>query len=209
MRFLFVVLVGLEVAACSGSSNGNAIDPDGGVPGTHERDAEDVGPDDAFWQAIQVDGNWVEFYPTITELALGSDIVAYGSFVSVRPGTDVQGDAPEDLVRQPVFAVEGEVWKGAARDAIVEVGVVNAKPLGELERMLPSARALVFIRERADDRGYRFVNGYGVWAATPRAIVDAPLNPFPPDEDIHGEEVSQFASLEALVEFVRGAVDAE
>jgi hypothetical protein len=127
MRFLFVVPVGLEVAACSGSSNGNAIDPDGGVPGTHERDAEDVGPDDAFWQAIQVDGNWVEFYPTITELALGSDIVAYGSFVSVRPGTDVQGDAPEDLVRQPVFAVEGEVWKGAARDAIVEVGVVERK----------------------------------------------------------------------------------
>jgi hypothetical protein len=60
-----------------------------------------------------------------------------------------------------------------------------------------------------DQDAYRPVNGYGIWAATPRAALDTPLETDPPQEEPYGDELSRYARLSELADAVRSYLEGQ
>lgn len=165
-----------------------------------------------FWQAFEIDGDWAEFHPTLSELAASADgvLVVRLSGIALRPA--IQGDAPEDVVseaqlRADVIAkVQGSVDAKTIELALIIPNVRNhaqAQTLvDEIAPLLPIEPVVLIVRERAPQL-YRPVNGYGLWAATTRSAVDAPLNPESPDQGLFGPALAHISSLEALTDELR------
>ena len=149
-----------------------------------------------FWQRLQSHANWAEHFPTFRELVRGSDVVAFGRFVS-------DGGAPADPYSTTVLSLHpgAEVWRGKLETSGPRVSTFEG--LAECGTSVPF---LVLARHRQDTDEYRFVNGYALWAATPRATVDAPMIP---DYDFHElglfykDELARYQTFEAFMAAVR------
>ena len=198
----FVVLL----CACSQELSPVATN-DGGTAGQRRDGAAEVDDCRAFWKHLEIDGNWAEYFPTLRELAEGSDGVAYGRFVSARMGATIQGDAPEDSYTEIVLSVadDAELLHGTMTGALTLTLTPGAGDVtaSTLSGCIPDASVLVFARKRMDQDTYRPVNGYGIWAATPRAALDTPLEPVPPEDGLYGEEISRYQRLSELTDAVR------
>ena len=176
-------LISLTAIACEPS------EPDAG----HE-----AGSDDEFWSELRTGGDWVEYWPSFTELAQNADVAASGRIIAVKSGVMIQGDAPEDTVHEAIFRVEvDELWRGELNDGAFEFTFVVDRDPEQLKALtLPSEAIVIFARRRSDRPNvYRLVNGLGLWASTSRAIVDTPTELDPPIEGIYGEQISTFKSF--------------
>jgi hypothetical protein len=219
---------GVEVPPDAGVAVGSVeVHPDAGVAAgdsaTAERSGMTCQPIEAemsaldrearFWEAFEIDAEWVEFFPTLTEMAIGSDIAALGHVTGIVAGTPVSS-APEDIVADAILTVQvDEVIRGDERPTLTLSLVYNLpsedaealiEAIGALGCSLPSESLLLLLRRRADrDDEYRVVNGYGLWARTRRAAVDAPLNPERPSEGFFSDEVSGFSSVSDLADSLR------
>lgn len=205
MSALRAVLPVLVVACTTASSSIGTGQGDGQAPG--DEGGQSSGDCPEFWNKLEIDANWVEYFPTLRELARGSDVVAFGSFSSAQMGAKVQGDAPEDTYTEILLSLAptAQIWRGAPPKQI-ELTITPGKPgvnAAALAACLPNTPVLVFARKRKDRDAFRPVNGYGIWAKTPRAAVDTPLSPEPPNASPYRAELAGFASLDAFADAMR------
>lgn len=203
----------VSASGCMSSNNAQSnthSEPDGAAPTAPDGDAasDEAGGamDGDLWELLQIDGNWAEFQPTLAELARSSDVVVHGRLLAVLDGQTIQGDAPEDVVAEAVLRVEVTevLWGELAADAL-EFSLVLRLPVAEVQQAaLPEGTVLVFARRRDDGPAdYRLVNGYGLWATTARAEIDAPIEVNPASEGVYGDELGGFDSFDGFVDFLR------
>jgi hypothetical protein len=151
----------------------------------------------------------VEYAPTLPELALSADVAGLVEVVEVREGASVQGDASEDVVIEldlvlqitEVLASRGEL-SGDDVTVTMLLGVVlgaDSVPqvVEELNSRIPVSPVLALLRQRQSGK-FRVVNGWGLWAETDRAPVDAPLNRELPSSGPYADFVRSFASVGEL-----------
>lgn len=164
--------------------------------------------DGAFWDLIEVDGEWVENFPSLEALYESSDVAVLGDIVAVR-GQVIQGDAREDKAYELEAQVES---RDALKHAINTDLPLNVRftvgynfavegdwqhALADAMRDVPVRDVLLLLRRRADG-SYRPVNGDSIWAATSRSNLDTPLNPHPPSESALGVEVRDVRTVQEL-----------
>jgi hypothetical protein len=199
----YACVLAVAFAACS-SSSPQAARPDGqSGPGPGS-----TGDCPEFWKQLEINANWVEYFPTMKELAQGADVVAWGAFRAAQPGVRVQGDAPEDSYTEILLSLGPniEVLRGAAPPEGIALTIVpGARDVtaGTLSECIPDSPVLVFARRRGDRDAYRPVNDFGLWAKTPRAAIDTPLSPDPPATSLYRNELLHYSSLEELASAVR------
>lgn len=166
-----------------------------------------------FWELVRIDAEWAEYWPTIRELVVGSDVVVQGHLIGARPGSVVQGDAPEDKVYEIVLQVSvDELFKGdlGSEGQVLELTYVLTLTEAEIEALrFPSDPIIVLARRRDDDAAadFRFVSGYGLWAKTARASVDAPLSVEAPTNGIYREELASIVTMQSLADYVRESLE--
>jgi len=197
-----------SLGACSGERTGE---------GAKQPGAASAGPDEAeaeFWKALEIDGNWVEFHASLPVLTAASDLVVVAELTAIEAGPSIQGDAVEDVVSHAVLRAHVvELLRGRAPGDQIELQLVLpevlrpadlAPTVARMNRTLPRGSVLLMLRTRGDAPEWRPVNGYGIWAQTPRAQIDSPLNPQPPNEDIYGAELAELADFQRFVDAIRG-----
>jgi hypothetical protein len=189
---LLVALLPMSLTCCvsNSDSDGGVHDasmPDAGAP----RDYGELGDvalhESGLWAEVQIDGEWVEYHPTLRDLAESSDLAAEVRLVSAEPGRVIQGDAEEDIYCEINLNVETlEVFHKTSDETSIQVSLVLPRAFSVDAQMqsvekanasLPLANVVVFLRRRDDLELYRVVNGWGIWAETSRDPVDVPLNP--------------------------------
>ena len=71
--------------------------------------------------------------------------------------------------------------------------------------VLPIDRVVLLLRKRSDADYHRLVNGFGIWAETTRAALDAPVQPYAPSDEPtpYEAELAPLSTLDDLVEFLR------
>jgi len=186
---LHALVSALLCGGCSGTRPAQDVSGRGGEAGIID--------ERAFWEAFEIDGNWAEYWPTLRELALNADVAGRGTIESVRAGTSVQGDAPEDVVEEVVLRVRfEETWAGQLEGGLLDFTFV-ADPAKLQAAQVPRGPVVVFARSRRDRPGqFRLVNGYGLWAGTVRGNVDTPATPDSADQSPYAAEIAEFDSLE-------------
>ena len=189
-------------AGSSGAAGGNA------VPASEP----DVA---AFWYALQIDADWVGYYPTLAELVAAADVVLLGTFVSAVATPPLQADAPEDIMQSAYVTIKAEeVLRGelAEGDSMVLAMILPvsgeelvAATIATLNANAPPEPFLVLGRVATEDF-YSVVNGWGIWARTPRSPIDTPLERRPPTSGLYAEEIAGLASFEDFVALIRSVL---
>lgn len=165
-----------------------------------------------FWQALEIDADWNEFYPTLSNLIEGADVVAVGTVVAIGKRGTLQGDAREDAISEGLFSVRVERgWRGVSSGETFQFDLVLGLPFESLEGLaLPQEPVLVLARRRQDfTANFRLVNGFGLWTSTERAQLDAPVNPYPPSEGVYAAELEAYPSIDELVELVEATLPSD
>ena len=211
----------LACLACSASNSSEAASADegGGQPGAETDGEAGVGEAarsaDAFWKVLEIEGEWIESYDTISELVNASDIAALCEFDRAEVEVAFQGDAEEDVVYQVVLTLRVvELFVGAGNPEEVRLSVILPRALGSeaLEQQLATLNGqaptepFVVVTRDTETGTFRPINGYGIWASTSRTQIDAPLNPDPPLEDgVFVSEVRGMSSFDDLLNVMRAA----
>lgn len=167
-----------------------------------------AGAEEPFWSAFVVSSepNYVESHPTLRGLVDGADAVVMGRVVDFGSREIRAGE--EDGYTELVLGIEVmEEIRGSAGGSSLELTAVPASfdsgELRALQARLPSDPALLLLRKRQDDGSFRAVNGYGIWAATSRSALDAPLSELAPADDIYAEEVAPYSTVAELADSLR------
>ena len=163
-----------------------------------------------FWKAFEIDADWIEYYPTLKEMAAGADLVAVGTILSVSLNVH-RGDAEEDIFGGAVVTVQiTELLSGALDGTSFALNLIVTIPVtpdtaeqieADLNAVKPAGPILFLLR--SVETGYRVVNGYGLWTRTLRDDIDDPLNPEYLDINIYADELSEMEILEDLVAYLR------
>jgi hypothetical protein len=182
----------------SGSDAGAVVSHDAAAP-------NEVVRSEAFWSAFRIDGEWVEYQPTLVALAEHADLVATGTITGMGKPLTTQGDAAEDVVTEAtlLLTIDRSTNATFGPGTSVTVTMVSAQQLTELEqarltRLLPSSKVLVLLRKRNDNGLFRIVNGFGLWSATTRSALDCPIEAYPDTCERLLTEAGAGGSLEAL-----------
>ncbi len=173
-----------------------------------ERDA------DALWAEVQIDGDWVEHYATLREIAMSADLAAVVRIESAEAGRVIQGDAKEDVYCEINLNVEAvDVLHSTSDDTSVRMSLVLPRALSIKKQKesvraansaLPMENVVMFLRRRSDLPLYRVANGWGIWAKTSRDALDAPLNPERiGDGGLYASDLEGVDTVPELVERVR------
>ena len=134
-----------------------------------------------------------------------ADVVAVGRFVPTGEIATVHGDALEDVVSEPVgsFQIE-ELLAGSPAPGRVRVTLPTSV---EQAASIPQDRVLAFFLRRDDHtQSYRVIEKFGLWAATTRAALDAPIAEEAPADPgpFHGELRDRgLRTLDELIGYVR------
>jgi len=172
--------------------------------------AQETAPERSrFWQAFEFGPavHEVSRFATLRELFEASDAVVTGRVIGVRVSRVIQGDAAQDQVAMVCVDLEAlEVVAGKAPDPVcVEFlggSPAAAQALVQVASMsgLPSQPAIAFLHEKQGqgEAGiYRVTNSTGLWAATVRSSLDAPLRSETPQAaglyavEIGGADISE------------------
>jgi hypothetical protein len=168
-----------------------------------------------FWSEVWIDGNAVEFYPTLSELAASADVAVVARLGSAEAGRVIQGDAPEDLYTEILVEAEvREVLRESTTERTLRFSLILPRVASLAARdasvqlansVLPIDDVVLLLRQRTDEPYYRTVNLYGIWVRTTRSAVDAPLLPYAPriKPGVYDAELEKLAALDALVEALR------
>jgi hypothetical protein len=165
-----------------------------------------------FWDAVEICGEWVEAYPTLTRMADAADAVLVGRMSGVAVGNTVQGDAPEDFyaevnLRIDVDEILRHTVAGSFELSLVLPTVFREQDLepavDALRADLPADPMVLLVRERSDFEGvFILVNDRALWTRTTRGALDNPI-----DEQCHGPVDEQFlegvATVEELIDHLR------
>lgn len=164
---------------------------------------------DLFWSAFAVDAEWVEYHPSLAEMAESADLVALASVVGLQIH-EVRGNASDDVFQEGRLTLKlDEVLRGedapSTTLALVAAHTLGASDSTTLNSLLPLDSVLVLLRRRGNEPGvYNLVNGYGLWAQTERAEVDCPITPDLVDGVcLYRDELAAVGSVRALAEQLR------
>lgn len=170
---------------------------------------------DGLWLQLRSNADWTEFHPTLRELISAADVAVVARLVSVEPGRVIQGDAAEDVLPYIDIRAEiREVLRGTPGDAVMfSFPLLNAVTLEDRDASVARAKAalpidqVVMLLRGSDAESYRVVNGYGIWARTTRAPIDAPLMYVAPtsgeEPNSYQRELAKLSSLDQLIELFR------
>lgn len=128
----------------------------------------------AFWGPLRVQGDEVEGYSSLSEMADEADAVVRGRFAGYGPSRTLGTDTPEDTVTYAAAEVEVvEVLRGEVpADALPVEFLVSAPAdqvdalIEEQQRALPEGEVVLFLREKRGEGEsglYRVVNSNGLW----------------------------------------------
>jgi hypothetical protein len=212
------------LGGCAESEQERALDAgpvvDGAVDGgdTDDVDANDVDAirrlqqEAHFWDAVEICGEWLEAYPTVTRMADAADAVLVGRMSGVAVGNTIQGDAPEDFYAEANLGIEvDEILRhtiaGSFELSLVLPTVFREQDLepavDALRANLPAAPVVFLVRERSDFEGvFLLVNDRALWTRTTRGALDNPI-----DEQCHGPVDERFlegvTTVEELIDHLR------
>lgn len=166
----------------------------------------------AFFEGLRIGGDEAEGWETIAEMKAESDVVGVATFESFELGRTLQGDAIEDVIAYGEARLTfKETISGEAPGGQVAVEFVlpgNAREqAATAERLaddLPVGDVLVFLRAKrgaGEDGLFRLVNSTGLWTATTRAALDAPLADAGVGE-VYPSETKEIAGFEEFVAYV-------
>lgn len=150
------------------------------------------------WEAFRITGDEAEFFPSLVAMKREADLVIAGTLVPSGATRTVQGDAPEDVVEYTVGSLQvDDVLAGSTGKQTLTVEFLG-------DEVLPTARTLIFLRHKGGDEAgkYRAVNSNGLWTATPRSEVDAPLAEAPPETGGPLSDDLRTAGIESLDELI-------
>jgi hypothetical protein len=161
-----------------------------------------------FWSAFVVSSepSYVEHQPTLRQLSDGADAVVIGRVIYFGSNNVRAGE--EDGYTELVLGIEiVEEIRGSAGGNSLELSAVfsdvGPREARILQEQLPSDTALLLLRKRQDDGSFRPVNGYGIWAATSRSALDAPLSESRPGDGIYAAEVAPYTTVAELADSLR------
>ena len=177
------------LSACSDAGRAHSGLSDAGDPPDAAASAEILDArlqrEAAFWQTIEICGEWVEDAGTVSEMVERADAIVFGKIVGAATGNTFQGDAAED------FYAEANLRVDVTQDLIgthldgIELSVILPRvvepsaldsAIASLQRTLPEDPVVLLLRKRADfDHLYRLVSDKALWARTARAELDNPL----------------------------------
>lgn len=174
------------------------------APAASESDDDSAG--ERFWAVLRIEGDEVEGFGSIADMAASSDAVVRGEFDSVGLSRTIQGDAAEDTVAyvavtlRIIDTLRGSVPSdevpleflvpGTARDADAA--------LSEMTETMPEGEVVLFLREKrgpGETGLYRLVSSRGLWINTDGKL-DAPLSD--DAESLYAPELSAVETVEAL-----------
>lgn len=166
----------------------------------------------AFFEGLRIGGDEAEGWGTIAEMKADSDVVGVATFLRFELGRTLQGDAIEDVMAYGEATLTfKETISGEAPGEQVAVEFVlpgnvreQAATAERLADDLPVGDVLVFLRAKrgtGEDGLYRLVNSTGLWTATTRAALDAPLADAGVGE-VYPSETKEIAGFEEFVAYV-------
>lgn len=210
----------LMAAGCSDDA-GTKPESDADTEHGHER-GENCSHDpvatatQGFWPEVEIlEADWVEFQPTLFELAKASDAVVVGTLRSADCGVVLQGDEKEDVYTELLVDVEVDEWLHGTpeRDALTFTLILPSafsrdsqrESIARANAALPISNVVLLLRWRDDIQLFRLINGFGLWAETDRAPLDTPIEGHPPPiaEHVYADELHNLESVDALVAYLR------
>jgi hypothetical protein len=143
------------------------------MSGAAARDARRT-KEEAFWNALRIQGSEVEDFKTIVDMATAADLVVFGHLSNFRMSRQIQGDADEDVVTYAVADVTVEkTVRGRppsspiALEFLLSQAPIEVPGLVDAQRArIPAGRALFFLRQKrgpGESGFYRLVNMSGLW----------------------------------------------
>jgi hypothetical protein len=144
-----------------------------------------------------------------------SDAVVVAKVSGMEIGRTVQGDAPEDVVTYARVDLRVErVLSGEVPDLVPLEFLLGPTPehaaaeLLRLQRSIPTDPAVFFLHEKQGkgEQGlYRVTSTTGLWAATAREELDAPLQEESPRmSGLYAAELAGVATLQGLADLLAG-----
>lgn len=172
---------------------------------------------EAFWGRLRTEGYEVTRFSTLAEMVAASDVVVVAKVSDVKMSRTIQGDSVGDTVAYASVVLRVErILAGSAPASIpVEflIGATAEKAQPELEllqKAIPTTSSVYFLHAKLGEgeKGlYRLSNSTGLWAATTRAELDAPLQESAPrDSRLYGKELDGVSSIAGLAELVTSYV---
>ncbi len=172
--------------------------------------------DGRFWETLRVEGDEVEYFPSLADMVKSADAVVVGTFEGFSASRTIVGDAPEDSVLYgKATLLVSEVLTGPTLGDTVPVEFLLPIMPGEgdaivqeMAASLPKSEMVLFLRAKlgTNEGGlFRLVNSYGLWAQTERSALDTPLSELTPmATGVYAEELMGIATLEEFVEYIKG-----
>jgi hypothetical protein len=169
------------------------------------------------WQQVRSWGDYVEYKPSLSELVDSADAAIVARLESVEAGRVIEdGQAGGFYAELLVNAQVSEVLRDSTEEThftfslpLLSVGSLRERDdvLSSVQAALPVEQVVLLLRQRSDRDYHRVVNGYGIWAATVRSPIDAPLEPEPPasrgEAFVYEREISQLDTIDALIDSLR------
>lgn len=199
----WLMVLALAVMACVSATPATAPSSD---PGTSSAEA-------GFWSDLRIEGDEVEGYGSLREMKAHADAVVTGRFDSFALSRTFQGDAPEDVTAYAVAEVVVDArLRGVVPDRLKLEFLLPvpsdraAAAVKEMANTMPTGDLVLFLRAKRgpdEDGLYRIVNSVGLWTATDRASVDAPLREEPDGIGLYAAELRSVRSLDEFVREIR------
>lgn len=168
-----------------------------------------------FWESFRISGLEVRRYDTLDAMLQASDAVVVAKVSDVQISRTVQGDSPDDIVTyaRVDLRVEGVLFGDVPGDVPLEflLGPTPehaAADLLGLRQWIPTGPSVYFLHEKQGqgERGlYRVTSTAGLWSATARDELDAPLQETSPkDSGLYAAELGGVDTLQGLTELLAG-----
>jgi len=161
-----------------------------------------------FWERLKIGGWEVETFSSMSDMVRASDSVVLARIGGVDVSRTIQGDAPEDVVTYARLDLEVlQVISGTSPDRVpleFLVGAIPGQVAAEIEALrqaIPKEPAVFFLHAKRgnDEHGlYRLIASTGLFAATSRSTLEAPLR----DDAPFSVELRAVGSVESLVDYL-------
>lgn len=170
-------------------------------------------PDGGFWESFRISALTVHRYSTLAEMLEASDGVVVAQVTGVEISRTVQGDAPEDVVTYARVDLSVQrVLSGDVPGVVPLEFLLGPTPVHaaadvlRLQQSIPRDPAVFFLHEKQGkgEQGlYRVTSTTGLWAATARGQLDAPLQEQPPNESgLYAAELIGVETVQGLADLL-------